>query len=600
MTDRKFPTRGVFAALSRSAVPRAGAVYVVAAMAVVVVTNLVGPYIGLSRDALITIIGVLVFAFPLTLALAWIFDGGPGGIEGPHAGVGTAGPSAPDRPRGEVRPNLPPAPPPRQGELDPRSVAVLYFETSNGNEEARTLAAGFHADLLRALGKLQGLTVVGRRSAAFYRDISRPTAEIARELNVGTILEGSLQIVGGQAQVSVRLADATQDSYRWAERYERVLSPQGFVEIQTEVCRRITASLFQDLGPDLRPPPPRETRPATADVQAYRACALGLQWLDHPTADGLARALRAFRAAAGQDPGYALAWAGQAEALALLHWYRHPVPEGAPDPEHAARHALGLDPGLAEAHTALAILHALAQDGPAARRDLERATELNPGLADPHPWLAWILLALGSPEEALAAAQRALRLDPLAPAVHLVLAEAYLANRRYQEARTHVQRAVELDPSSGLAHYMDGLVAYHRGEMVSARAALERSLPLVPPAGAPPRVSAVRAVLGLVHLASGRRAEAATELKALGQEVGNRGSGIAADPADLYAIGLLHLGLGDTDLALDLFRRVSRWDPVVTEEIRYLYPDIMDPLRSDPRFQRVMGDVDRSWRLDGS
>lgn len=585
------------AQLKRAGIPRIATLYGATTVAVVVVARLVVPFIGLPPATPIYLVGLAVFAFPVVLALVWIHHSN---LEEraaqaralSAAASPTPGPSSQRRDAPPTR-----SQPPTEPVAESRSIAVLPLQNASGTDEVASLASGFHEDLLTTLARVPGLSVISRQSVGFYRDTVKPTSEVAVELDVDTVLEGSFQATDGQVRVSVQLLDAESDVYRWAERYDRVLSPENLSEIGAELARRIVNSIRPAQDPDRHPGRAAVGRAPTGSLEAYRAWSTGRRWLGDRTGDGLLQALGAFQEAVRLDPGFSLAWSGQAEALGLLRWNHHPVPDSAPDGMRAAHRAIELDRGLAQAHNALALLHLLSQEAPSAREAVDRAMHACPGMADVHMWDSWLKLFVGAPEAALAPGRLALRLNPRAPLVHVVLAEALLATGESREARVHTRRAVQLDPGLPLAHYLDGIVAYHLNELDEAREALERALPLVPPGGGVPRVSGVRAALGLVHVASGNRLEAAGELRALGQEAGARRNNIGGDPADLFSIGLFHLSMGDTDLALDLFRQVENWGRLVTEEVRYFYPDVLGPLRQEDRFQAVLAAVDRSWNV---
>lgn len=610
--DRRSRLRDFFADLKRRKVYRAAIFYIVVAAGVVELADIVVPYTRLPGWTVGVVFAVAVFAFPLVLVAAWAFDVTPSGLErtgpvddavgtgdearpGDEAGAaptGVAKPAATDRPASAPA-AAPVGEPAITGpERHPYSVAVLPFENLSGTDEAEPLAAGLHGDLLTALAKIPGLTVIARRSVMGYRGTAKRPAEIARELNVATLLEGAVQRAGGRVRLNVELIDPRQGTQRWAESYDRELSPENLFRIQTELTRRIAESLQAQLGgPDAGTAAPttfgtRPARPPTADLEAYRLYSRGRSLLDHRTADAIGRALDAFGGAIERDPGYALAWAGLAEAVALLRWYDYPQPDDGPDPDRAAHRALELDPDLAEAFTSLGILHALRQDAPASRDALRRATELGPGYAEAQLWLAWILLVLDEPGAALGPARRALELNPHAPSVHVFTAETFLAAGRYAEARERSRRAVELQAGYGLALYMDALAAFHTGALDQAREALVRARALTAPGSTSPRPTQIDALLGLTRALADDAPAARAELET-----------IRVDGTDPYAEGLVLAALGDVDAALDALARVDRWGPLATEELRFLFPRVLGPVRDDPRYPAIRRAVDRSWNI---
>lgn len=585
MSDRLQRLRDFLVELKRRKVYRAAILYIVVAVGTVELADIVVPFTVLPDWTVGLVFALALFAFPIMLVLAWTYDLRGGVRRTAERGI-EAGPAATTDGSGTAREAGQPTSAPASDELDPRALAVLPFDNLSGSPEAAPLVAGLHDDLLTALSKAPGLTVISRTSVKGYRDTEKRVGEIARELSVGTLLEGGVQSAGGRVRLNVQLIDARTDVHRWAETYDRALSPENIFQIQTELTKKIVESLHAQLDPTRRE---LGERPPTADLEAYRLYAQGQTWLDQRTGDALTRALSYFRQAIERDPSYALAWAGLAETLALMEWYEYRRPEDAPDPDQAARRAEELDPTLAEAHTSLGILHALEQDGPAALEALTRAVELRPGYAEAQIWLAWVYVVLGQPDAALEPARRSLDLNPLSPVVRVFLAEALLAVGDAEQALEHSRRACEIQPGFALAHFMDALVRVHLGQIVEARNILTHALSLGAPTANPTHTQ-MRAVLALTHAASGDLDEARPEL--------SRIEGAAGELADPFAAGLVHAALGQGDEAFASFGKVTRWEPTETELIRYFFPDVLGPLREDPRYERVLREVNRSWGLE--
>lgn len=586
MGDRLRRLRDFLVELKRRRVYRVAVLYLVVAAGTVELADIVVPFTVLPGWTVGLVFVLALVAFPIVLVLAWTFDlrGAIERTEGGGIEPGTAGTAV----RSGAGPGSgePASRPPH--EVDPRALAVLPFDNLSGTDDAAPLVAGLHDDLLTALSKVPGLTVISRMSVKGYRGTNKRVGEIARELNVGTLLAGAVQSAGGRVRLNVQLVDTRSDVHRWAETYDRELSAENIFQIQTELTKKIVESLHATLAPAGREV---VERPPTADLEAYRLYAQGQTWLDQRTEAALSRALSYFQRAIERDPDYALAWAGLAETLALMEWYDYRQPQDAPDPGRAARTAEALDPTLAEAHTSLGILASLRQDGPAALKALARAVELQPGYAEAQIWLAWLYLAVGRPASALEPARRSVDLNPLSPVVRVFVAETFLANRDAGRALEHSRRACELQPGFALAHFMDALVRYHLEQIAEARNALTHALSLGPPFENPSHAQ-LRAVLALTQAASGDPGEARRELSRI-----EEGGGAMADP---FASGLVHAVLGERDEAFAAFGSVARWGPTETEQIRYFFPDVLGPLREDPRYERVLHDVDRSWGLVGS
>ncbi|HVS03769.1 MAG TPA: protein kinase, partial [Thermoanaerobaculia bacterium] len=471
------------------------------------------------------------------------------------------------------------------GEERERSVAVLPFESLGGSDGA-AFTEGVHGDLLIRLSKLSGLRTIARTSVRRYRDSAAQISQIGRELGVSWVVEGEVQQAGGQVQVNVRLIEAQSDRQLWAERYRRTLTAENLFDIQAEITREIAASLEVRLSPEEEQ---RVAHAPTASLEAYHLYTQGRISLDLRSESGAQRAVASFQGAIRRDPGFALAWAGLAEAVTVAEYYDFPLPDAAPEAIDAARRAVELEPALGEARASLGIIQAARREGPPALRELARAIELAPGHAEPHSWLAWLLLCLGRPERALAPARRAVELNPLAPAFRVFLAEALLVAGDAERALEEARRAREIQPEYALAHFTEGLVLHRQRRLAEASQALERSLALVPESGTPTR-SEIHAALAVCLAAAGDEASARDQ------------AGRVDAPASPFSAGLARASLGEIEQALLLFDQVAELHSPSVEELRYLFPEVLDPLRGEPRFRDLVARVNRSWGLqaDGS
>ena len=462
-----------------------------------------------------------------------------------------------------------------------RSIAVLPFETL-GQDEATSFTDGIHGDMLTRLSKLSGLSVISRTSVMQYRDPQESLPEIARALGVTWVLMGEVQEAGGQVQVNARLVHGPEDRQVWAESYRRELSAENLFQIQSELTGEIAAQLQAQLTPaELR----AMERMPTNDLDAYRLYVRGRGYLDQRTEDEMRRAFDYFHRAIEQDPDYALAWAGIADTLSLLRWYGHDLPTDAPAPEQAALRALELAPDLAEAHASHGIYlsSSLVADAPGALRALQRAVELRPSYAEAHIWVAWVQLLLGEPEEGLRSAELAAELDPLSPVNRVFLADSYLANGAPRESFEAARRATEIQSEFALAHFMAGIALFHLERYDEATSALQTAQSLVSAEDQAPSLAQITGLLGLVAVVSGDPStgrERLAEVEASG---------------DPFSLGLLHAALGDRDAAFAAFERVP-WTSLSmsVEGFRYFFPDILGPLRQDPRYEDVLEAIDRS------
>jgi serine/threonine protein kinase/tetratricopeptide (TPR) repeat protein len=461
-----------------------------------------------------------------------------------------------------------------------RSIAVLPFETL-GTQETTAFTDGIHGDLLTRLSNVGGLQVISRTSVRTYRNTDKALRRIARELGVKWMVEGEVQEVEEQVQVNARVVNARTDRQVWARDYRRVLTAENLFEIQSEITEAISQSLEMELTSAEKE---RVERRPTENLDAYRLYARGREHLDQRTEDGIRRAFECFQRAIEEDSNYALAWAGLTDALSLFEFYGFALPDDAPAPMEAARRAVDLGPPLGEAHAALGILHAVRREGIAALRELERALELAPSYAESHVWMGWLHLYLDRPETGLPFAERAVDLDPLAPAYRVYLAENYLANGRADAALREARRAREIQPEYGLTHYMEGVVLHHQGRLDDAISALQRCLSRVPPRGTPTHAE-VRAALAVTRAASGDR-----------QKARERGEQIDRAEAP-FSKGLVHAALGAPERAFECFEEIRDWGSFTTEHARYFFPEVLGPLREDPRYDELLRTVNEYWGL---
>lgn len=471
----------------------------------------------------------------------------------------------------------------RTAETDPRpSVAVLPFETL-GAEEPTPFAAGLHSDLLTRLANVPGLTVISRTSVLRFRSTARSTSEIARKLGVRWVVEGGVQRVGDEVRVNAQLIDATTDAHEWAENYQRELTARNLFAIQTELTEKITRSLEARLT---RREEARIERLPTEDLGAYRFYVQGRTYLDQRTEAGMRRALTLFRRALARDSGYARAWVGVADALTLLADYGYaPADSALPPARRAAERALDLAPRSGAAHASLALLHSEGGRGAAALRELRTAVESRPGYAEAHSWLGWIHPLLGHPEEGLASARRAAELNPLSPEAATNVALGYLITGDAESALTASRRAGALQPAFPSARLLEAAALYQLGRLDEANRVL-RGLEV------PWARSAPAGLRALIHVARGDTASARVTLRRIGQ------GGESA-----FYVGLTRAALGADDTALSLFEQIDGWgrSPHLAWpnlSLRYLFPQVLGPLRDEARYRVLLSEITRAWGMD--
>jgi tetratricopeptide (TPR) repeat protein len=366
---------------------------------------------------------------------------------------------------------------------------------------------------------------------------------------------------------------ATADKHLWAKSYEGDL--RDAFALQSQVARSIASEIRIELTPHEKAvlEPKKHV-----NVEAYEAYLKGRYFWNKRTADGLKMAVDYFNQTTGKDPNFAAAYAGLADTYALLGDWEYGVlapKEAYPRAKAAAIKALELDNTLGEAHISLAFcLDNFDWDWESAGREFRRGIELNPGYATGHHWYAWHLTALGRNDAAVAEIQKAESLDPLSLIISADLAEELLVAHRFNEAIEQSRKTVNLDPFFGLAHFVLGQALTQQHLYKEAIAELQKAIELSP------GNTAVKANLAYAYAVSGMKGEAVKMLN----DLKNRSSHAFSNAPE---IAVIYVGLGQKDQAMAWLEKayVERFNPAV------LMRPCFDPLRSDPRFQDLLGRI---------
>jgi serine/threonine-protein kinase len=325
-----------------------------------------------------------------------------------------------------------------------KSVAVLPFENMSTDPENEYFSDGITDDIIAQLSKVSALKVISRTSSMQYKKTTKKIAVIAQELGVGAVLEGSVRRAGPRVRIVVHLVAPQTENHLWGETFDRQLT--DVFEVQSEVAQQITSALSAALSPEEKQ---RLEKKATGDADAYNLYLLGRYHANKWSEANVRKAIEHFQGAIAKDPGYALAYAGLADAYELLSigLGSNPAMENLAQAKAMALKALEMDDTLAEAHTSLAYARWLCDlDWSAAEREFKRALELKSSYVPAHQWYAEYLAALGRHEEALAAIKRAQQLDPLSVPVNRAVGWVLYFARRYDEAIEELQKTLGMDP----------------------------------------------------------------------------------------------------------------------------------------------------------
>ncbi len=458
------------------------------------------------------------------------------------------------------------------GNRPPRieSLAVLPLENLSRDPEQDYFADGLTEALITDLSKIGALRVISRTSVMHYKGTKKTLPEVARELNVDGVIEGSVQRSGERVRITAQLIHAPTDTHLWAESYEREL--RDVLALEDDVARAIAREIKVNLTPQAEA---RLTGAHPVNVEAHDDYLKGRFFWNQRTPEGLKKAIEYFRQALERDPKYAAAYAGIADAYYLLPSFTDVAPREAwPKAREAAQKALELDDTLAEAHTSLASIKCYQDwDWDGAGREFERAIELNPNYANAHLWYGRYLAALARHDKAIAEIKRAQEIDPFSPTISGNLATAYYVARRYDQAIQESQKAIELAPNFPDSHLLLGSAYREKRNYREALAELQEAVKLSRDN------RRALATLAYTYAVSGKKGEARTILGQLRREAKQH----YVSPFHLAAV---YVGLGENDHAFEMLRQAYE------EHSEFLIfvnvTPIFDRVRSDPRFQDLL------------
>ena len=450
-----------------------------------------------------------------------------------------------------------------------KSVAVLPFGNLSRDPDNEYFAAGIQDEIITRLAQISDLKVISCTSTQRYKSSGENLRQIANELGVTNIVEGSVQKANDQVHVNVQLLNAVTDSHLWADTFDRKLTDVFGVE--SEIAKTIADTLRAKLTG--REAATLAARP-TENNAAHDLYLKGRFFWNKRTSSNIKTALGYFEQAANVDPNYAVAYAGMADCYLLLPLYGGGVPtEMYPKATAMAQKAIALDPNLGEPHASLGLIHALFDfDFATSVREFEEAIRLNPNYATAHHWFGDSTLpALGQFDRANAEAKRALELDPLSVVYNVDAGTVYWITGRYQEAVAQFRKAIEMDPSNYTAHWGLGQALERVGDLAGAIAEYEKSthfdddpLPL--------------GLLGAAKAKAGDRAAAIAIFSRLQETAKQR---YVPD----YSFALINLALGRKDDAMKWLESSYAKHQPDLNWIR-VDPDLRS-LHGDPRFETL-------------
>jgi TolB-like protein/DNA-binding winged helix-turn-helix (wHTH) protein len=454
-----------------------------------------------------------------------------------------------------------------------RSLAVLPLENLSGDPAQEYFADGMTDAVITDLAKVGALRVVSRSSVMRYKRTQKSVPEIAKELGVDAIVEGSIEHTGTRVRISAQLIRGATDQHLWAEAYDRDVS--DVLRMEEEIARSIAREIEVKLTPQEQA---LLTKGRPVDPQAYELYLKGRYFWTKATKESIEKAMGLFREAIAKDPTYASPFSGLADCYTVLGVSfgvgSLSSSQATSQARSAAEEAIRLDDTLAEGHNSLANTRLFFDwDWAGSETEFKRALELNPGYSSAHHWYAHLLMAESRINEALAESKRALDLDVLSPVTNLHLGWHYVYSRQYDLAIDQLRKTLELDPSYGYAYWYMARAFEQQGKYSDALQALGKAQGLLK------GNTAVAADIGHVYAVSGDKAAA---LKVLTQ--------LSALPRGTYIspleIALIYVGLGRK---ADAFQWLDKAYVERSDLLIYVNVDPrFDSIRSDPRFQDLV------------
>jgi serine/threonine protein kinase/TolB-like protein/Tfp pilus assembly protein PilF len=448
------------------------------------------------------------------------------------------------------------------------SLAVLPLVNASTDEGAEYLSDGITESIINNLSQLPQLKVMARHTVFRYKGREVDPQEIRRDLGVQKVMMGRVQVFGDNLIITIELVDLTDGSQLWGERYKRKSS--DIFELQDEISKEISDKLKIKLsGEEKR----LLTKRYTENTEAYKLYLQGRYCLGKLTKEGIKKGIEKFQDAIDQDPSYALAYAGLANAYYVQSSNYLPPKQAMPKAKAAALRALEMDDGLAEAHASLALVKAFYEwDWAGAETEYQRAIELNPGYASAHHWYGWYLSLIGRLSEAIAQIKKAHDLDPLSLEINSDLGLSFFFAGKYEQALEQFQKALEEEPDSIWTRFFLGWSFEQMGQLEKAIAEYSKARQV-------DESPLIIAALGHAYALMGRYDEAQAALDEMKELSARR-------HISPYLFTIIYIALGDHDRA---FAELEKDYENRSEALAWLKVDPrLDPLRSDPRFTDLL------------
>lgn len=470
---------------------------------------------------------------------------------------------------GGARGFVPPAFSSTLATLDKHRIAVLPLQNISPDPKDEYFAEGLTEELISTMSRIGGLKVIARTSVMGYRGMPKKIEEIARELRVGTVLEGSVRKSGDRLRITVQLIDSRSSNHLWSESYDREM--KDVFAIQSEISNTVGEALKVKLLPVEREGVEKR---ATGDLDAYTLYLKGRFCLNERSRESLTKAVKYFEDAVEKDSEFARAYSELADCYVVLanHGYLAPA-EAYSKARSALTKALSLDGNLAEAHASLGNILSNEWNWTAAEEEFAKAIKSKPNYAKAHHWYSIHLLSLGRMEEAVGQLKTAEELDPLSPMVHAYAGGLYIYARRYDDAMKELDHSLELDQNFVPAHANRSDACLAKGLFDEALAELQWVMRRVPP------ITRWKVELGFVYAISGRKKEAEQVLREC-EEAGSR------EELQPQRLAIVYSRLGNLNRALELLEKAFKLHSITPFQVKQ--SPFYDTITSDPRFNALL------------
>jgi TolB-like protein/Tfp pilus assembly protein PilF len=578
-----------FAELKRRNVYKVAVAYIVAGWALSQGIAQVFPVFDIPNWAIRLIVLLIILGLPIALILAWMFELTPEGVK--RTETADAMPGIARRKKhawiyivvigalfsiglfflgGYMARNSRAS----FNEVAAKSIAVLPFDNLSRDPDNAYFAEGVQDEILTRLAKVADLKVISRTSTQHFKSTPENLPQIAKQLGVTNILEGSVQKAKDQVRVNVQLINALTDAHLWAEIYDRKLT--DIFSVESDIAKTIADTLQAKLTGSEQT---AMSKKPTENSAAYELYLKGRFFWNKRTGNDLKTAANYFQRAIDADPSYANAYAGLAQSYLLIPLFGAGMPRDFfPKASDAARRAIELDETSAEGHAALANLYCMDDfNPPASEKEFQRAIALDPNYATAHHWFSnSLLVTMGRFDEAIKEGKRAVELDPLSLIINADLGSTLMLSRRYDDAIAQLRSTLALDPNFAYAHWNLGEALYLKGDSTGAIADYEKAASL-------DNDPEIQALLARAYAETGKKEQALEILRKVSETAQHqfvRG----------YLFALIYIGLGDKTTAIQYLERCSQERENI--DLNWIKVDpLLDPLRGDPQFEALVDKI---------